>query len=503
MTDIGDIERAAIATEPPACVAAAVALLEDAATQAEGGRTPNVSTLDASLVDLLPHVEKAERAENVKRLRLAAGAASDAAKAGKVQELALRVTEARSVVTSLAGSPVELLSVAEMAAPIEHPGYPVTDFPFTVGAITLCSGYSQAGKTVGLLDLALAVAGPEDAKPWCALRCQHSRVLVMDWEMGSALTRDMLDRLARPRGFSRFVDMTGDRLSLAFPAAQRRAPPFYLTRVDDRGRGQVARETEEALCRVFDGFGLALLDSYAASCPGMDENATEAGQPLYMLGRVSERTGCAIILTHHMAKGSLDKGRPRDQQKDSRSGARGSGAILGAAGYGYNITGDRRGPKLVQQAKNRGLGDPPRDDFYWIQETVDVREPNADMSWRGYFNRKNPLDPGGFRVSMRTKEAVEIKEAKREAQAHLRRRVLDLVHRETSAGRIVPSGNAIVAALKEQRQGAERGPVFDALKVLVAEAKLAAAGLPTKTGAPTGPFTLGPKGRVDLETKEE
>lgn len=501
MTEL-DVERAAIAAEPPAAVATAVALLEDAAKQAAAGHTPRVDAFDASLGELLPHVERAERAENVGRLRAAAEWAREAG-AGDVQQLAVRVNTARSLVTSLAGSPVELLSVTEMAAPIEHPGYPVTDFPFTIGAIMLCSGYSQAGKTVGLLDLALAVAGPEEALAWGALRCVHSRVLIMDWEMGSALTRDMLDRLARPRGYARFVDMTGDRLSLAFPAAQRRAPPFYLTRVDDRGRGQVARETEEQLCRVFDGYGLAVLDSYAASCPGMDENATEAGQPLYMLGRVSERTGCAIILTHHMAKGSLEKGRGRDQAKDSRAGARGSSSILGAAGYGYNVTGDRRAPKLVQQAKNRGLGDPPREDFYWIQETVDVRQPNPDTGWRGYFNRASMLDPGGFRVSMRTKEAVEMKGAKREAQGALRKRVIDVVHRETAAGRIVPSGNAIVSLLKEQRPGAERGPVFDALKVLVAEGKIASAGLPTKTGAPTGPFTLTAKGRVDTQTEEE
>lgn len=135
----------------------------------------------------------------------------------------------------------------------------------------------------------------------------------LDYEQGRHLTVDRYQRLMR--ALCTTVQITHEQLArLATELEVCVMPPAYLD----------TRAAEDELVRHCEGHALCLIDSYRAACPGIDENASEARVPLDRFARVSERTGCTIIVIHHARK--AQQGAPGGQSQTIR----GSGAIYDA-----------------------------------------------------------------------------------------------------------------------------------------------------------------------------
>ncbi len=207
--------------------------------------------------------------------------------------------------------PVSLMGVSEIFAPLPAIPYLMEALDICPGAPALMAGLGFSAKTLLAHALGLAVAC--DAPAWGAYPVRSGRVLLLDYEQGSYLTRRRIQRMARGMG----IVPDGDALKIAC------MPRMYL---DEKGEGKDAIDPEEELTKLCRGVTLAVIDSLSASCPNLEENAASARKVLDMLGRVSEATGCTIIVIHHSRKPS------QGAEGGSRAAIRGSGALFDACG---------------------------------------------------------------------------------------------------------------------------------------------------------------------------
>lgn len=352
---------------------------------------------------------------------------------------ALSAIDARSAGPS---GDFEIITTDDIAEPLPPRFYPIRSFALAPGPPTLFLSFSFGGKSVILQDLMLSIA--TGTRVWGQFGADAGRVLHVDYEQGRDETIDRYQRLARGRG----IDIRRD--------ARPRLEATILPKMFINSPG-----AEEAYKRVCDGRVMCFVDTFAASVPGVEENESAVGEHLYMLGRVSEATGCVMLVAHHMGKASLSKDAP----KDPRALARGSTAIVAAAGYVYALGGGKGEPKLVQQAKARGLGDPMVEDFYLDLSAVDCRgasrplraaelsdrtDPEREEQIPAYRNPANPADLGGFTVTYRTVEQVQLAEAAEgvDEDSRLRDRVLEYVRRENARGQGVRGKEVIAKACK-------------------------------------------------------
>lgn len=279
---------------------------------------------------------------------------------------------------------VEFVDRSSLVVPIAAPVYPVPGFPVRAGMPTLFIAFSFSGKTIVLQDLLLGVALGD--RVWGYYRAPQARVVHFDYEQGRDETIDRYHRLVRGRGYC-LGALDGAPLDVAIhPSANLWTPG-----------------AEDIFKRAMDGASVALVDTFAAASPGQDENEADIARGLHMLGRASEATGCAVIVAHHVGKSGVGDA---SKKMDLRAFARGSTAILAAAGAAYVMGGPKGEPKLVQQAKGRSLGDPQVEDFYLELAPVDCRQPDHERGYEGYRNPVNPGDVGGFSVTYRTVEQV-------------------------------------------------------------------------------------------------
>lgn len=173
------------------------------------------------------------------------------------------------------------------------------------GAPTLLAGYGYSGKTLLVQDLGLAVAAHNHRqRAWGGLAVRHGRVVHLDYEQGAYLTRRRYQRLAAARGLG------ADDVDLALVVR----PTIYIDRFD----------AEDWLVDLLAGATLAIVDPLRAAAPNTEENSSAARVPLDVLARVSEQTGCAILVIHHARKPTADA------PGGARMSIRGSSALYDA-----------------------------------------------------------------------------------------------------------------------------------------------------------------------------
>lgn len=207
--------------------------------------------------------------------------------------------------------PVQLMGVEEIFAPLPPIPYLMESLDICPGAPTLMAGLGFSAKTLLAHALGLAVAC--NAPAWGSYQVRAGKVLFLDYEQGSYLTRRRIQRMARGMG------LVPDAEALKIACM----PRMYL---DERGEDEGALDPEVELTKLCQGVALAVVDSLSASCPNLEENAASARKVLDMLGRVSEATGCVMIIIHHARKPS------QGAEGGSRAAIRGSGALFDACG---------------------------------------------------------------------------------------------------------------------------------------------------------------------------
>lgn len=211
-------------------------------------------------------------------------------------------------------------------------------------------GYGDAGKTFAAMDMELSVVC--GGKAWGSLDIGlYGDVVHLDFEQQEEITRWRFQRLAYARGID--LATLGTRLGLVS------LPPAYLTHED----------AEEALVLLLTGKVFSVIDNLTAGCPAIEQNGTVIAAPLYMLGRVSARTGCTIVIIHHDNKqNEATAGRPRSQAM------RGSGAIHAALGGAVAFTAQEGSVRYEQSKATMGEAREAR--FFAFVDVGDV-DPNT------------------------------------------------------------------------------------------------------------------------------
>ena len=260
---------------------------------------------------------------------------------GAVGDRAQLLAEARAAVEAVtegagrnvAGLPVT--DVSEIPAELPPPAHVSERLHLAPGRPSCLVGYAGAGKTLLAADLAQAVSAPEGsgATFWGGLTVdRHGKVLMLDFEVGEYLTRQRLLRLATGR-WGNLKDWTG-RLSFSC------FPRWSL----------VAPSAEERLKATLQGHVLCVIDSLAAITPGVDENGKEMADHMALLTRVSESTGCAILVLHHEGK------PPQDGPRAAHLRGRGSSAIQGIWSSQWAVTSLGEGRLQLEHGKTQWDG---------------------------------------------------------------------------------------------------------------------------------------------------
>ncbi len=332
-----------------------------------------------------------------------------------------------------------LLDVAAIFAPLPPVPWLCQALDVAPGAPVLVAGYGFSGKTLAAQDLALAVATGTPA--WGRFPVRAGRVLHLDYEQGSYLTRSRYQRLAAGRA----IDPTELERRLLFAPM----PPWYLD-----------GDSADELARLSDGRDLVVIDSFRAACPRTDENSSDARIPLDRLTRISETSGATFLVIHHARKPS------QNATGGARMSVRGSGALYDACGSVLVFGGEKGEPVTVEHEKARISGRPHEAFQLWIEDVDHAGDPR-----------------GGLRVSVLTSTPPD-KQTPTQRFQELQDRVLAVV---VAQGGSFRGGSNLLARAVEARK-ADTG---DALEELMRQGRLVNAGTRQRPvfAVPTAPGT--------------
>lgn len=274
-------------SDPRARVADA---LQAAARFREGEPTPGFGALERA----------GYASEIVSALATMAGGsvrAELAASATPADRLRVAMTEAASGASGKSDAFGRILTIDAVEAPILPVNWLCEALNIAPGAPTVFAGYGGLGKSM-LVQL-LAVCAATGRPLFSSMNVRQSRVLHFDYEQGQRLTRTRYQRIAAELGLrGGALAQTLDILSP--PEVNLLTPGF-----------------EEGLSVMCQSYELCIFDSLRAATPGLDENSSEMRNPLDLLFRVSERTGCVFVVIHHARKPSDDKSRGNQEMRGS------------------------------------------------------------------------------------------------------------------------------------------------------------------------------------------
>lgn len=225
--------------------------------------------------------------------------------------------------------PIRTYSAAEIFAPLDPPDWTIKGLGVAPGPITAFAGRGEAGKTLALQSAELSIA--IGAKIWGELDVDQGPVTHVDFEQGKYLTFLRFQRLGNALGCDVDELERRDLIRCAIYPEQKLEP--------------ASRPSWRRLC---EGRKMLVIDSFRAACPKIDENSSEAREPLDMLSAISDATGCTIVVLLHGRKAQLgDPGGARDS-------VRGSSAIHDAVQSGFVLQQEQKGgPTVVTHIKSR------------------------------------------------------------------------------------------------------------------------------------------------------
>lgn len=249
--------------------------------------------------------------------------------------------------------PWTCFGVERIAEPLPPVPWLVAGLKMAPGPPIMFAGYGFSRKTMAAQDMALSVASGRDVLG--VYRPQRGRVVHLDYEQGQRLTRDRYQRLAKGKGID-LRELADDQLRVAC------FPRFYLA----------APEAEELMLRASEGVAFLLIDSMVAALR-MEEKDSSIREPLDMLSRVSERTGCTFAVIHHARKPSSEG------EGEARFTIRGSSAIFDACSGIFVFGAKKDDPwSVVQHVKERNEGLVLPD---FGVRTADIQGLDGDPRW--------------------------------------------------------------------------------------------------------------------------
>jgi len=209
---------------------------------------------------------------------------------------------------------------------------------------------------------------------------------------------------------------------------------------------------------------LVIIDALTGSVEDTEENSPAMGKLIYRLNKLSEETGCTVLIIHHAKKGNGQRPNSKDEAgkiQDLMNMIRGSSAIFGALGSAYVLepTGKRK-PVLLHHVKSPALSADTLDTFG--VRFVDIDDDHEDM----LTGERTFIAKAGVKVEhldpeqlAELRKADKKKNAPDEAAAFEQKceRVLEVVKKEPGL-----SGNEIKARLAK----VSKDTVYAALNAL-------------------------------------
>lgn len=277
--------------------------------------------------------------------------------------------------------------VSDIFAPLADVPWLVPMLKLAPGRPAMLAGYGFSGKTIAAQEIAISVASGR--RVFDLFTCRQGKVLHIDMEQGRRMTFERYQRLARAKGIQ--PSDLGDMLRVAIHAD--------LDLTDPRA--------EDLLCAEVSGYALVIIDSLTAALPGVDENSRDIALPLYMLGRVSERTGCVFLVIHHARKPSND--RNGNTVGSAVMSIRGSSAIFGACDSIFVFGAAKGEPIRVEHVRS------PTDGIIVNDFGMAVEDVELDGDRRAGLRLRH-LEPEQIGESNRDRDAA--KSAKKEERGH-------------------------------------------------------------------------------------
>jgi hypothetical protein len=303
--------------------------------QGVGGIEAVSKRLDApSVADLDSNAQRLQSLALARRARgelLAALAQLEGAEDISVRLAAVREAASRLAHGATGGRSLPLRAASDVPADLPPVAHVLERLHLAPGRPACLVGYAGAGKTMLAADMALAVSAPDGVGATCWGGIEVTRrgeVVMIDLEVGDYLTSQRLSRLAVGRWSQ--LSAWGNRLTFAcFPRWSLAMPG-----------------AEEVLASTLRGKTLAIIDSLTMLLGGADENSSSVADMMGLLARVSERTGCAILVLHHEGK------PPVDGPKAAHLRGRGSSAIQGMWSSQWAVS-SRDGRLILEHGKSQ------------------------------------------------------------------------------------------------------------------------------------------------------
>ena len=233
-----------------------------------------------------------------------------------------RVLEAVSKPATGAGAPrwPEPMAYGEMLDRVPDPEPPIIRAADGGGIIgrgdkMLIAAKSKAGKTWFAMQMAEAFAC---GAPWLGMEFARGPVLYVNTELHASRCKDRLRAVARANGFS------GEGLARYLITWNLRGLCGPLPDMEGRiieAAGASAKSAGTPLLAV-------ILDPLYKMEAGSENDAKDVADLVNCMERIAERTGAALIYTHHFAKGAAGAKESMDRASGSGVFARDPDAIL-------------------------------------------------------------------------------------------------------------------------------------------------------------------------------
>jgi hypothetical protein len=276
-------------------------------------------------------------------------------------------------------------------------------------------GAAGAGKNDVAQMIALAVAS--GAKAWGSVECTKGRVLHISYDLGRTSMALRYRRLANGLGI---------------------APSKLAGQIEISDHPKINLCTSKArllLAGRMKGFDLVLIDNLRSAAPEGDENSSEFGHFVTLLGEAAADAGSVVLYLHHTGKDGLGAGR-------------GTGAIQAASGTIWNLSKDG-GARKLQQERQHDDSDDEKKPLWIVREKFrgGAFDVGARESWKDVAHEMKPKDQG----------------------AALKKQILAAVAKSPRC-----SANAVVDACKggKNDKGDRRADVLAMIKVLISDGAL-------------------------------
>ncbi len=269
-----------------------------------------------------------------------------------------------------ASSSLRYKSLAELRAPIP------TELPWLIeelriiqGRANMFAGFPFSGKTLIAQDVGLSTAtGKRVFGLWRPRRT--GIVSHLNYDQPWLDTQIRYSRLMWAKGV-REEELLDDRGRLLLRVYQ--YPEAYLDR--DEHIAEIRGIMRESV--------LVIIDALTGAVEDTEENSPAMGKLIYRLNKLSEETGCTVLIIHHAKKTQQGRPRPKEDEagkiQDLMQMIRGSSSIFGAVGSAFVLepTG-RKKPVLMHHVKTPALSADTIDTFGI--RFVDVDEDREDLN---------------------------------------------------------------------------------------------------------------------------